>query len=144
MVVYNSDHGDYLGDFNMILKGALPFESITRVPFIWSDPQQREPRVSSAMASTVDIGATILKRAGLQPFNGNQGEPDAVSGGRAADDLLVEYNDGGSRLGFKKASRVRSVADRWRYTLYLDQTGASLWKRPGRDPQSVGFTGVRR
>ena len=26
VVCYNSDHGDYLGDFNMLLKGALPFE----------------------------------------------------------------------------------------------------------------------
>ena len=131
VVVYNSDHGDYLGDYNMILKGALPFESIARVPFIWSDPQQREPRVSSAMASTVDIGATILERAGLQPFNGNQGVSflDAVSGGDGPrHDLLVEYNDGGARLGFEKASRVRSVVtDRWRYTLYLDQDWGELY-----------------
>ena len=131
VVVYNSDHGDYLGDYNMILKGALPFESISRVPFIWSDPQQRKPRVSSAMASTVDIGATILERAGLQPFNGNQGVSflDAVSGADGLrHDLLVEYNDGGARLGFEKASRVRSVVtDRWRYTLYLDQDWGELY-----------------
>jgi arylsulfatase A-like enzyme len=38
VIVFTSDHGDYLGDFNLMLKGALPFKSITNVPFIWSDP----------------------------------------------------------------------------------------------------------
>ncbi|MEP3920911.1 sulfatase-like hydrolase/transferase, partial [Ascidiaceihabitans sp.] len=46
VICYNSDHGDYLGDYNMLLKGALPFRSITRVPFIWSDPENRKAATS--------------------------------------------------------------------------------------------------
>ena len=38
-----------------MLKGALPFRSITRVPFIWSDPASRQGRVSNVLASTIDI-----------------------------------------------------------------------------------------
>ena len=33
VICYNADHGDYLGDYNMVLKEALPFRSITRAPF---------------------------------------------------------------------------------------------------------------
>ncbi|MGB1209567.1 MAG: sulfatase family protein, partial [Paracoccaceae bacterium] len=73
VVCYNADHGDYMGDYNMMLKGALPFRAITRVPFIWSDPTDRRPATSDALASTVDIAATILDRVGIEPFNGNQG-----------------------------------------------------------------------
>jgi arylsulfatase A-like enzyme len=112
VVCYTSDHGDYLGDYNMLLKGALQFQSITRVPFIWSDPARPEASTTNALASTVDIGATILERAGLRPYNGDQGVSfgDALTGGEGQrDEVLVEYNDGGSRLGFAKASRVRSV-----------------------------------
>ena len=74
VICYTSDHGDYLGDFNLLLKGALPFRSITRVPFIWSDPRNRYAASSGALASTVDLAATILDRVGIDPFNGNQGK----------------------------------------------------------------------
>jgi len=131
VICYNSDHGDYLGDFNMLLKGALPFRSITRVPFIWSDPDSRQARNTETLASTVDLAPTILQRAGLEPFAGNQGcsflgALDGTLGER--DDLLIEYNDGGARLGFSKPSRVRAVvSDRWRYTAYLDQSWGELY-----------------
>ena len=42
VIVFNSDHGDYLGDFSLLLKGAMPFRSVTQVPMIWSDPANRE------------------------------------------------------------------------------------------------------
>jgi arylsulfatase A-like enzyme len=131
VVSFNSDHGDYLGDFNMLLKGALPFRSITRVPFIWSDPASRRARSTDALASTVDIGQTVLARAGLKPYFGVQGESllDAAQGGTTArDDLLIEYNDGGARLGFAKPSRVRALlTDRYRITIYRDQDWGELY-----------------
>ncbi len=131
VICYNSDHGDYLGDFNMLLKGALPFRSITRVPFIWSDPKDRAANVSSELASTVDIASTILDRAGVKPFNGIQGKSfkSILDGGTGArDELLIEYNDGGKRLGFDNPARVRAlVTQQWRYTMYLDQEWGELY-----------------
>ena len=41
VICFSTDHGDYLGDYNLLLKGSLQFRSITRVPFIWSDPANR-------------------------------------------------------------------------------------------------------
>ena len=131
VICYNSDHGDYLGDFNMLLKGALPFRSITRVPFIWSDPDHRKQSSSDALVSTVDVSATILDRVGIKPFNGNQGKSfkPIIEGEKCIrDELLIEFNDGGCRLGFKKAARVRSlITSHWRYTLYLDQDWGELY-----------------
>ena len=131
VIIYNSDHGDYLGDFNMILKGALPFRAITRVPFIWSDPAQRTAQTSDALCSTVDLAATILDRAGLQPFNGNQGRsflPATTGGDGPRDETLIEYNDGGNRLGFEKPARVRALLTReWKYTVYRDQPWGELY-----------------
>lgn len=139
VVCYNSDHGDYLGDFNMILKGALPFRGITRVPFIWSDPQSKGASVTPALASTVDIAATVLDRAGIQPFHGMQSKSfksvidnanttqDAASD-NGRDELLIEFNDSGRRMGFEKPARVRAlVTAEWRYTLYLDQHWGELY-----------------
>jgi len=131
VVCYNSDHGDYLGDFNMLLKGALPFRSITRVPFIWSDPKNRTASSTPALASTVDIAASILERAGISAFNGSQGKSfTSVVGGGSSErsELLIEYNDGGKRLGFDKPARVRAlVTAQWRYTMYLDEDWGELY-----------------
>ena len=131
VICYTSDHGDYLGDFNMLLKGALPFRGITRVPFIWSDPSDRSERATDALCSTVDLSATILERAGLSPFNGNQGVSflEATKGGEGPrEEALIEYNDGGKRLGFAEPSRVRSlVTSSWRYTVYRDQPWGELY-----------------
>lgn len=140
VICFNSDHGDYMGDFNMILKGALPFRSITRVPFIWSDPDTREAQTSDALCSTVDLAATILARAGLAPFNGNQGHNflEAVHGGDGPRrETLIEYNDGGKRLGFDSPARVRAlVTPDWRYTVYHDQDWGELYDLKA-DPQET-------
>ena len=131
VICYNSDHGDYLGDFNMLLKGALPFRSITRVPFIWSDPANRKQSSTGALCSTVDLAATILDRVGLEPFNGNQGQSflPAIQGQEASrDEALIEYNDGGKRLGFESPARVRAlVTAKWRYTVYRDHPWGELY-----------------
>jgi|GEM_PF-6614816 len=61
VIIFNADHGDYLGDFNMLQKGAWAQRSIHRVPMIWSDPREREARTTTALASTIDISATIRR-----------------------------------------------------------------------------------
>ncbi|MDA7455844.1 sulfatase-like hydrolase/transferase [Planktomarina temperata] len=131
VICYNADHGDYMGDYNMLLKGALPFRSITRVPFIWSDPDARRQTRSDALCSTVDLAATILDRAGLKPFNGNQGQsflPAVKAQDGLRHEALIEYNDGGKRLGFEEPARVRSlVTAEWRLTIYRDQDWGELY-----------------
>jgi arylsulfatase A-like enzyme len=131
VICYNADHGDYLGDYNMLLKGALPFRSITRVPFIWSDPEDRTQTTTDALCSTVDLAATILDRAGLETFNGNQGHSflaTTKSQNGHRDEALIEYNDGGKRLGFAEPARVRSiVTSDWRLTIYRDQDWGELY-----------------
>jgi len=131
VICYNADHGDYMGDYNMLLKGALPFRSITRVPFIWSDPDARRQTRSDALCSTVDLAATILDRAGLKPFNGNQGQsflPAIKAQDGLRHEALIEYNDGGKRLGFDEPARVRSlVTAEWRLTIYRDQDWGELY-----------------
>jgi arylsulfatase A-like enzyme len=131
VICFNSDHGDYLGDFSLLLKGALPFRSVTDVPMIWSDPTSREGRVTEALASTIDLSATILDRAGLAPYNGMQGQSfmPVIDG---ADDhheaVMCEFNDLGARLGFERPARVRGIRTaNWRFTLYQGEAWGELY-----------------
>ena len=41
VIVFTADHGDFLGDHQMILKGPIHYQSLIRVPFIWADTPDR-------------------------------------------------------------------------------------------------------
>src|SRR3546814_14339500 len=74
IIAFTSDHGDYLGDHGLLLKGPLHLHSLIRVPLIWCDPTARtNGEVSQALCSSMDISATILDRVGIEPYNGMQG-----------------------------------------------------------------------
>ncbi len=133
VIIFNSDHGDFLGDYNLLLKGAWPKESITRVPMIWSDPLQRQAHVADTLASTVDIAPSILERAGILPYFGMQGKsfiPSTQGKQGPRDSLLIEFNDGGKRMGFDPPARVRVlVTNDWHLALYKDEDWGELYNR---------------
>lgn len=142
IVVFNSDHGDQMGDFNMLLKGPVPSRAVTRVPFIWSDLRQKENqhrnRHTKALASTLDIGATILEQAGFEPYNGMQGRSfGKILSGEADDhrqEVLIEYNAAHPQLGMRAPARVRCLlTHQWRYTLYPGENWGELYDL-GNDP----------
>jgi len=131
VIIFNSDHGDYLGDFNLLLKGPWALRSINRVPMIWSDPGTREGRVTPALASTIDISATILDRVGVDPYFGMQGQsflPCINGANQHRDSLLIEFNDGFARNGFDSSARVRSIVKKeWQLSVYKDQNWGELY-----------------
>ena len=108
VVIFTSDHGDYMGDHGLMLKLLLHYQGIIRVPFIWHDPTSLgDERHESGLASSIDIAPTILARAGIQPFNGIQGRdlfstppPEAV---------IVEEDSQRTMTGFDRPQRVRTV-----------------------------------
>ncbi|MEM7291254.1 MAG: sulfatase-like hydrolase/transferase, partial [Pseudomonadota bacterium] len=70
--IFTSDHGDHLGDHRLLFKGAEQYEQITRVPFIWSDPEGQSRIRTNQIGQTHDIGGTILERAGIEAAWGMQ------------------------------------------------------------------------
>lgn len=131
VIVFNSDHGDYLGDYNLLLKGAIMLRSVNNVSFIWSDPQDRTARQSHALASTVDLAPTIIERAGLKPYFGIQGKSllGAMDGAsKVRDRLVVEHQDNMTRMGFKTPSFVRTLlTDEYRFTVYKGESWGELY-----------------
>ncbi len=123
VVIFTSDHGDFMGDHQLMLKGPIHYQSILRVPFIWADPHGPQDVRRGALAGTLDIAPTILARAGLAPFRGMQGVSllDVIAGARAAvrDALVVEEEGQRVYLGFPRRVRMRSlVTERHRLSLY--------------------------
>ncbi len=71
--VFTADHGEHLGDHQLLFKGAEQYEQITRVPFLWADPAGASGQRTNQIGQTHDIGATILERAQIEAAWGMQG-----------------------------------------------------------------------
>jgi arylsulfatase A-like enzyme len=133
-VIFTSDHGDFMGDHQLLLKGPIHYQSIIRVPFIWADPAGPRGERRAAMAGTVDIAATILARAGLAPFNGMQGASllELIAGTRDdfRDALLIEEEGQRVYMGFPARVRMRSlVTARHRLSVYDGVPWGELYDR---------------
>jgi arylsulfatase A-like enzyme len=133
IVVFTSDHGDYMGDHQLLLKGPIHYRGIIQTPFIWRDPSGPRRR-SAALAGTIDLAPTILARAGVTGFNGIQGKSLLpLIGGETAslyDALLIEEE--GQRLGLSLPSRARVrslITPRHRLSLYDGVAWGELYDR---------------
>ncbi len=117
VVIFTSDHGDYMGDHGLMLKLLLHYQGIIRVPFIWSDPTTLPSGgVDPGLASSIDISSTILARAGIQPFNGIQGRDLLTT--EPPEAVIVEEDSQRTMTGFDRPQRVRTVVtDRHRMSL---------------------------
>lgn len=70
VVVFMSDHGQMLGDHWMFSMPPTHFDSVVRVPCIWSVPGGRKAVVSDALVSHLDFAPTVLELAGVKPLEG--------------------------------------------------------------------------
>ena len=150
VVIFTSDHGDWMGDHGIMQKGPLHYQGLIRVPFLWAEPQAApQSQGTAALASSLDIARSVLMRAGVAPANGMQGQnlmdlmaPQAAS---RHDGIIVEGQTSRPYLGMATQVRVRTFCDgRWRMTLWeglpfgelydlQNDPGeiANLWNDPG-------------
>ena len=70
--VLTSDHGDYLGDHNLISKGSRPYDGALRIPLIFRGPGV-PTGASDELVEIVDVMPTLLDLLGIPFPKGNQG-----------------------------------------------------------------------
>ena len=65
LILYNSDHGDYMGYHHLLLKGNYMYDPLIRVPLIVKYPgQQQAGSVCNALVNSTDCAPTLLQSAG--------------------------------------------------------------------------------
>jgi len=69
LIIFTSDHGDYMGFHHMLLKGNYMYDPLVKVPLIIKYPGASGGggAVSEALLSNVDVTTTILSQAGCRP-----------------------------------------------------------------------------
>lgn len=75
VIVFTSDHGDYMGDHQLLLKSQMHYQGLIRTPLIWRDPVLKDQSGGRrhALTGAIDLTRTILDRARLAPTHGMQG-----------------------------------------------------------------------
>lgn len=127
VVIFTSDHGDYMGDHGLMLKLLLHYQGLVRVPFIWNDPiMTAGSTIESGLASSIDISSSILARAGIQPYNGIQGR-DLFSS-EPPEAIIVEEDSQRIMTGFDRMQRVRTaITTRYRMSLREGESWNELY-----------------
>lgn len=112
IVIYTSDHGDWLGDHGLILKGPMPYEGLLRVPLLVQGPGVPAETVIDDPVSTLDLPATLYDCAGVTPGLPQHGASlrplwEGVGGRRSA---MMEWELLPNRVGV--ALSLRTVRTR--------------------------------
>jgi len=124
VIVFTSDHGDWMGAHGLFLKGPLHYQNLIKVPFVWRDPDKKYRRGRlTGLAGSLDLARTFLARARLQPANGTQGknllpemQNDAPAQPRS---IFIEQMAQFAYLGFDRIFRTWSlVTPEWRLTVW--------------------------
>lgn len=127
LVLVTSDHGDFLGDHGLLLKGPCAYEGLLRVGLIAAGPGVAKGQVVPEPVSTLDIAPTLLERAGLDvPLHGRSlnallaGKPETREG------ALMEWDM--AFLDRAEELRLRTVrTKRWVLTLELNSGTGELY-----------------
>lgn len=134
ILVFLSDHGDYLGDHGFYGKG-LPYDGVLRTPLIFCGPEIQSGRRISGMATTLDIAPTLLDIAKIPEPEGMQGLSlmatlRGIENG-LRDAVLTENDDDFVPM------RMRTITTtRWKLTYYLHQELGELIDRKN-DPDEM-------
>jgi len=133
VIIFTSDHGDWMGDHGLMQKALLHYQGIIRVPFIWADPEDKNPgTVSTELACSQDIPNSILARAGLAPCAGMQGKDltKLLFGGEFTphDGILIQQQTTIPLPGDNQHMRVKTFVDReWRISYYSGKDWGELY-----------------
>jgi len=144
VVLFTSDHGDYFGDHQLLWKGPLHYQGVTRVPLIWADPQEKGGKRSQQLYSTIDIAPTILARAGCIPHNGIQGLSllDAIGSEASLQRPAVLIEEEGQRVmfGFPGRTRMRTLQTaRYRLSVYEGADWGELYDLDNDPNESINL-----
>jgi len=101
LVVYSTDHGDWLGDHGLILKGPMAYEGLLRIGLLVRGPGVPKGKVVGDPVSTLDLPATFADYGGVSFGHAvhSRSLRGLIEGGERRDFALSEWDLRASRSG---------------------------------------------
>ncbi|MGH9013826.1 MAG: sulfatase-like hydrolase/transferase [Acidimicrobiia bacterium] len=108
IVAFTADHGDFMGDHQMVLKGPIHYEALVRVPLVVRGPVFESGAVVDDPVGTIDLAPTFLEATGAPVPDTFEGR--SLLGGRR-EHVLTEDDVALGMLQFRTLTTRR-----WRIT----------------------------
>lgn len=127
IVIFTTDHGDWLGDHGLVLKGPMMYDGLLRVGMIVRGPGVQAGRVVPHPVSTLDLYATINDYAGVDaPAHDSRTLRPLVESDGTRDYAYNEWDLRAGRVGV--ALDLRTVRTRrHRLTLEANSQAGELY-----------------
>lgn len=128
LVIFTTDHGDWLGDHGLLLKGPIHYEGLLRVGCIAQGPGVPRGKIVQHPISTLDLPATFHDYAGVPPSRAlhSRSLRNLIEGDAARDFAYNEWDLHPSRCGV--ALKLRTVRTRThKLTLEIDSAAGELY-----------------
>ncbi len=128
LVIYTSDHGDWLGDHGLVLKGPMMYDGLMRVGLIVRGPGIAANRVIADPVSTVDLSPTLIDFGGATPdceLDGASLRP-LLQGDATRDFAYNEWDLRPGRVGLALDLRTLRTR-RWRMTTETNSAAGELY-----------------
>ena len=136
IIVFTADHGDFMGEHDMIVKGGVFYDCLVRVPLIVSWPGHVPQGVrDDSMVSTIDIVPTLLHLQDIDAPVEFQGEPlPTVTDAEPRDAVFSEYGSGGPAFTM---SDLEAMPEPYGYETLI---GSLQWREAEGDRRMVRTT----
>lgn len=127
IIIFTADHGEWLGDHGLLLKGPMMYDGLLRVPLVMCGPDIPAGKEVDDPVSTVDIYSTLADLCKLQGSPGNgQSLREVMTGETVRDFALNEWEVDKVRSGLSMDLRtVRSF--RYRMSVDLQTLAGELY-----------------
>ena len=114
-ILYSADHGEMLGDHNLMAKMNF-YKSSVQIPAIIRPPTRMEGKVENGLVESIDLTATILDIADAEPLERSAGKSllPCVEG---KDELKEAAFSAIKARKYPDRTYMMTVTDRYRYTL---------------------------
>jgi len=112
IVVFTSDHGDFLCDHGLLRKGAGAAHQLLHVPCILSVPGQKGGERNGTVMSNCDLLPTLAKLAGIRPAGRVDGRD--VFGNVSGESYAFAY----CAAGIPESINYTVYDQTYRYTVY--------------------------
>ncbi|MFP4380569.1 MAG: sulfatase [Candidatus Sumerlaeia bacterium] len=128
IILFSADHGELLGDHNLLQKGPWMYECLTRVPMIIAGPEAKANAKTDALMENVDVVPTLLEWIGQEIPWGVQGTSQLpVLQGKTdsiRDTAICAFK--GPDIGFNL--NVKSIStDRYKLNVFAGEEYAELF-----------------
>ena len=117
VLMFTTDHGEFLGDHGLLRKGPPPYRAVTHVPMLMSGPGIPQGAEVDTLTSHVDIFATLCDYLDIAaPVTDGESLLPLIrgTGDLTRDALYGEYHT----RAFAEQYNLSLVTDRWRLTIY--------------------------